>query len=134
MEAGAYSLLFFDGQHLDVQSAQMKLEHEVVEVIADDQEPLVRDEERLVRVIVEDEVYHLLRFVLRELLWDPLGIAELVHLSKGESAEALRLVPVEALLLFDVFVKDGARRQSMRHNAPVKLPRDGLKVQRILRW
>lgn len=110
----------------------MELKHEVIEVIADDQEPLVRDKQRLVRVIVKDEVCYLICFVLGELLRDPLGIAELVHLNEGESTEALGLVPVEALLLFDIFVKDAARRQSMRHHILVKLPRDGLKVQRLL--
>lgn len=82
----------------------------------------MRDEERLVRVIVKDKVCYFVRFVLLELLWDPLGIAKLVHLRKGESAEAFRLVPVETLLFFNVFVEDGARGQSVRHDAVVKLP------------
>jgi len=100
----------------------MNLKHEVIKIIADDQEPLMRYEKRLICVIVKDDVRYFICFVLGKLLRDPLGITKLVYLGKGESAEAFRLVPVEALLFFNVLVEDRARGQSMWNNALVELP------------
>jgi hypothetical protein len=87
----------------------MKLKHKVIKVVADYQQPLVRNEKSLIGIVVKNQVCYFIGFVFGKLLWGPLGIAELVHLSEGESAEGFGPVPVEALLFFDVFVEDGPR-------------------------
>ena len=112
----------------------MDLEHKVVEVVADDKQPLVRNEESLIGIVVKNQVCDFVGFVFGKLLRGPLGIAELVHLSEGESAEGFGPVPVEALLFFDVFVEDGAGGQSVRNHAGVELARDALEVERLLAW
>ena len=112
----------------------MKLKHEIIKIITDYQQPLMWDEKSLICVIIQDYLRNFIRFVFGKLRRDPFGIAKLVDLDKGESAEAFRLVPIEALLLFNVFIEDRARGQGMRDNAFVKLPWDGLKIERLLAW